>query len=80
MEGFFPYLAQCFCPLYHLVKKGHVRDWGSGQQAAFEKVKTLVKQIKALGISHAGLPFELDVSVTREVWVGHCDKDNREYS
>ena len=42
--------------------------WGLEQQAAFEKAKILVKQMKALGISQAGLPFEfeLDVSVTPE--------------
>ena len=40
--------------------------WRSEQQAAFGKAKILVKQIKALGISQAGLPFELDVSVTLE--------------
>lgn len=41
-------------------------DWGSEQQATFAKAKILVKQIKALDISHAGLPFDLDVSVTPE--------------
>lgn len=35
---------------------------GSEQQAAFEPTKIPVKQIKALGIFQAGLPFELDVS------------------
>ena len=34
--------------------------------STFEKVKVLGRQIKALGISQAGLPFELDVSVTLE--------------
>ena len=40
--------------------------WGSEQQATFEKAKVLMKQIKALGISQAGLPFDLDVSVILE--------------
>lgn len=31
-----------------------------------KKKKIVVKQIKALGISQAGLPFELDVSVILE--------------
>lgn len=39
-------------------------DWGSEQQAAFVKTNILAKQIKALGVSHARLPFHLDVSVT----------------
>lgn len=38
----------------------------SEQQTAFEKVKFPVKQIKALGISRAGLSFELDVPVILE--------------
>lgn len=37
-------------------------DWRSEQQATFEKVKILVKQIKGLSISQTQLPFELDVS------------------
>lgn len=49
-----------------LVKKGHVWDWDSEQQEAFEKAKLLMKQVKALGISQAWLPFELDVPVTPE--------------
>ena len=36
---------------------------GIEQQATFEKTKILVKRIKALGISQAGLPLELHVSV-----------------
>lgn len=44
-------------------------DWGSEQQATFEKVKIPVKQMKALSISQAGLPFGLDVSVTLEAIV-----------
>lgn len=35
---------------------------GTEQQATFGKAKTVVKQIKSLGLSQAGLPFELDVS------------------
>ena len=35
----------------------HVWDWGSEQQATFEKAQILVKQIKALGISQVGLVF-----------------------
>ena len=31
-----------------------------------EKAEILVKQIKALGVSQARLPFDLDVSVTLE--------------
>lgn len=54
---FIPHLAQCLCPFYHLVKKEHVRDWGSEQQATVEKAKMLVKQTKALGVSRAGLPL-----------------------
>ena len=63
---FIPHLAQCLHPLYHLVMRGHTWDWGLEQQAAFQMAKILVKQIKVLGISQAGLPFELDVSVTPE--------------
>lgn len=44
--------------------KGNMLDWGSEQQISFEKTKILVKQMKALGITQAGLPFELAVSVT----------------
>lgn len=36
-----------------------------------------MKQIKALGISQVGLPFELDVSVTLEAMVGLWGRDNR---
>lgn len=36
------------------------------QEDPFEKAKILVKQISALGIFQAGLPFKLDVSVTLE--------------
>ena len=43
-------------------KDGHMWDQGSGQEAAFRKA-VLVKQMKALGLSQIGLPFELDVSV-----------------
>lgn len=39
---------------------------GIRAEATFEKVKVLVKQIKALGIFLAVLPFELDVSMTLE--------------
>lgn len=28
---FITHLAQCLCPLYHLVKKGHMWDRGSEQ-------------------------------------------------
>ena len=41
-------------------------NWGSEQQAAFEKVNIQLKQIKVVGVSQAGLPFELDVSVILE--------------
>lgn len=41
-------------------------DWGSEQQDTLEMAKISAKQIKALGIFHAGLPFDLDVSVTPE--------------
>lgn len=63
---FILHLAQRLHSLYHLVKKGHLWDWGSEQQTAFEKAKILVKQVIVLGISQAGLPFELDVSVILE--------------
>lgn len=39
---------------------------GKREQTAFEKAKILVKQVIVLGISQAGLPFELDVSVILE--------------
>lgn len=52
--------------LLPLVKKGHIWDWGSEQQATFEKARILMRPTKALGISLTGLPFELDVSVTPE--------------
>lgn len=41
-------------------------DWGPEQQASFQKAKIPIKRIKALGISQAELPFELDVSVTAD--------------
>ena len=41
-------------------------NWGSEQQAAFEKAKILVKQVTVLGISPAGLLSESDVSATLE--------------
>ena len=34
-----PHPAQCLRPLYCLIKEGHVWDWGSEQQAAFEKAR-----------------------------------------
>lgn len=34
---FILHLAHILCPLYHLVKKGHIWDWGAKQQATFEK-------------------------------------------
>lgn len=39
-----PHLAQGFCPLYQLVKKGYIYiwDWGAEQLATFEKAKILV--------------------------------------
>lgn len=56
-------------------------DWGSEQQATFEKAKVLVKQTEALGISHEELPFELDASVTLEgiCWALGRDNRGREY-
>lgn len=46
------------------MKKEHIWDWGTEQRATFGKAKALVNKIKALGISQAGPPFELDGSVT----------------
>ena len=63
---FIPHLAQCLHPLCRLMKRRHTWNWGSGQQAAFEMEKVLVKLIAALGTSQAGQPFKLDVSVTSE--------------
>ena len=63
---FIPHLAQCICPLYCLLPGKERAHRGSEQQAAFEKAKILVKQIKALGISKAGLQFELNVPMTPE--------------
>lgn len=40
--------------------------WDSESEENFEKTKILMKQIKALDIFQAGLPFEADVSVTLE--------------
>ena len=54
------------------VKKGNMWDQGLEQQATFEKTKIVRKQIKALGISQAGLLFELDVSVTPPLGVYYC--------
>lgn len=34
--------------------------------------------MEALGISQAGLPFELDVSMTPEAMVGLCGRDDKE--
>lgn len=47
-----------------MIKKEYMWDWGSEQKAAFEKAKILVKQVKALDLSHTELPFELYVPVT----------------
>lgn len=64
-----------------MLRKGHMWDWGSEQQVTLEKTKILVKQIKAPGISPAGLPFRLNAYVTPAVIIGHWCKDNRrEYS
>lgn len=63
-KAFIPYLAQCLHILYCLVKKGHVWDWISQQQATSAKAKILVKQTTTLGMSQAGLLQELDASVT----------------
>lgn len=63
-KAFIPQLAQCLHPLYYLGKKGRVWNWISEQQATSAKAKVLVKQTKSLGISQAGLPLELDASVT----------------
>lgn len=49
-----------------MLKKGHMWDQGSEQQATCEKVKIPVKPIKALGMSQAELPFELDMPMTPE--------------
>lgn len=64
------HLAQCICPLCHLVKKGHTWDWRSEWQATFKKTDLLVKQINAVGITQAGLPSELDVSDSRKYGSG----------
>lgn len=61
---FLPYLAQCLHLLFCRVKKGHTWNWGSEQQAGFEKAKILAKPIKGLGISQIGLTFELNMPVT----------------
>lgn len=50
-----------------VLKKGHTWVQGWEQQATCEKVKILVKPVKALGVSQAELPFGLDMSVTPEV-------------
>lgn len=46
-----------------VLKKGHMWDQGSEQQASSEKVKITVKSIKALGMSQAELPFGLAMSM-----------------
>lgn len=74
---FIPHLMQCLHPLYCLLKKRHVWDWGTEQQAAFEKAKVLVEQIKALGIAQVELPSELDILVTRKVWGGDYGKNSK---
>lgn len=51
---FIPHLAQYLQPLYCLVKRGHVWDWVSEQQASSKKAKILVRQIQAVSISHTG--------------------------
>ena len=63
-------------------KKGHVWDWEWEQQSTFEKTKILVKQTKALGISDAELPFELDVSAALEAlgWVLQQTQQNEKVS
>lgn len=53
-KTFNPYLAQCLHPLCCLIKKGHMWDWESEQQAAFEKTKPPTKQIKVLGSPKQG--------------------------
>ena len=57
---------QCLYHLYCPVNERDEWDWASEQQAPFKKTKLPVKLIKALSISQAELPFDLDVSVTLE--------------
>lgn len=54
-----------------LLSPGNMWGWGSEQKPTIQKVKVLVKQIKALSIFHAVLRFELYVSVTLE----HISRD-----
>ena len=63
-------LAQCLCPLYNLAKKGHIWNCESKLQATYEQARILVKQIKALGISQAGLPWVICVCDSRKCQLG----------
>lgn len=51
-----------------LGEEGDMWNWGSQQQANFEKATLLMKHIKALDISQTGLPFKSDVCVTPKVY------------
>lgn len=61
---FISHLALCLHPLYCLVKKGHMWDWVSEQQATSARAGMLVKQTETLSISQAGLPLDLAASMT----------------
>ena len=67
LEDFYSPPGRVPPPPLCLGKRRYMWEWGSQHQAAFEKAKILVKQIKALAISPAGLPFELRESMTLEV-------------
>lgn len=64
LEDFHPPPGIVHPPLLSPGKQRTRVGLGIRAEATIQKVKVLMKQIKALGIYHAVLPFELDVSVT----------------
>jgi len=64
--SFIPHLAQLLRPLYRLMKKGQLWDWGRTEQDAFQQAKLAVKQAQALDIFDPPLPAKLEVHVTQD--------------
>ena len=65
-HSFISHLAYLLRPLYGLMKKRQLWDWGRTEQDAFQQEKLVVKQDQTLGISDSTLPAELDVHVTQD--------------
>ncbi|XP_072911374.1 LOW QUALITY PROTEIN: uncharacterized protein [Hemitrygon akajei] len=62
-----PHLTLLLRPLYRISRKNSTFLWGPAEQAAFDTVKLAVEQAMPLSSRQAGLPFELQVSVSETV-------------